>query len=84
MPNFLKKQLEYNKEGFHASHVIDCSLSIVPIFPHNKNKSPIEDQVILTITTKERSEKQERSAFISLNSDELKSLRNLLNSYIKE
>ena len=78
-----EKQLEFNKEGFHASHVVNSTLSIIPVFSEVKDKSPKEDHIIFTVTTKERGDKIERSASISLDVKQLKQIRNVLDVYLK-
>ena len=78
----LHKQLAYNKEGFHASHIVDSTLSIVEIHP-DRIKGNSEDCFQMTISTKSSESKEERSAFISLDRKQIKQLKNTIEQWEK-
>ncbi len=74
------KLTEYNKDGFHASHINESRLSIVPLFPKKLDKSDKEDLIHLNIITKNNFDEVAKRNFISsLNSDQLKQLKDLYN-----
>ena len=75
------KELVFNVEGFHASHIINSTLSIAEIMP-DRLKLDKEDCLIFTIVT--QSEEEERSAFISFDKKQLKEIRNVIDAYIKK
>ena len=77
----IKKVLEFNKEGFHASNVIESRISIAEIFP-DRVKTNKEDALHLTILQKDFNE--EKNTFISLNADEIKELHTLLSKFVKK
>jgi hypothetical protein len=77
------KKHDFNKEGFHASHSVESSLSIIEIFP-NTPKRLTEDCVYLTVVTKDGfSSKEERSASIALDNKQIKELHKLFGEILK-
>ena len=83
------KVLEFNKNGFHASHVVNCELSIVEIFPEpnrkdgDKPKEKNGDAIHLHVKTENREyPEQGGSAYITLDKKQIKELIGVLNKFI--
>ncbi len=77
------KKLDFNKEGFHASHSVESTLSVIEIFP-DKPKGLKDDCIHLTVTTKDHfSDKESRSASISLDNKQIKDLYKLFGEILK-
>lgn len=77
------KTLNFNKEGFHASHSVESTLSIAELMP-DRPKGPKEDCIQMTIATKDVfNDKDERSAFISLDNKQIKDLYKLFGEILK-
>jgi hypothetical protein len=80
----LTKTLEYNVEGFNATHQIETKLSLVEIFPEKIIKEINEDLIHLTVTSTDLYSKEERSAFTALNKQQLKELKIFIEEILKK
>jgi hypothetical protein len=79
----INKKLDFNKDGFHASHSVESSLSISEIFP-DRPKGSKEDCIQLTVVTKDIfNDKEERSAYIRLDNNQIKDLYKLFGEILK-
>ena len=81
------KQLSYNVDGFHASHILNSVLSIAEIMPDRVKTDKDEClhlSIVNTIGVKDSILLEEKSSFISFDKKQLKELRNLIDTYLKQ
>ena len=79
-----KKVLEYNVEGFNASHQTECKLSLIEMFPEKLVKGKDEDLLHLVTTTTDLYNKEEKSSFITLNKQQLKEIKTFIEEFLKK